>query len=55
LGSQVITDLRVSYQLLQMELYVGINDITDKRYEEQPGFPLPRRTLYGGVILKLWG
>jgi len=42
-------------EIRQTELYVGVQDITDKRYEEQPGFPLPGRTFFGGVSIKLWG
>jgi len=54
LGSQLIVDTRVSYQLRQLELYLGVSDLNDKRYEEQPGFPLPGRTYFGGVSLRLW-
>ena len=55
LGSQLVMDLRVAYQWRQMELYVGVKDLTDKRYEEVPGYPLPGRTAYGGIRLRLWG
>lgn len=54
LSSQLILDMRLAYQLRQMELYLGVNDITNKRYEEQPGFPLPGTTVYFGVSLRLW-
>jgi outer membrane receptor protein involved in Fe transport len=54
LGSQYVQDVRLAYQLRQMELYAGVADVFDKRYEEQPGFPLPGRTFFGGFNLKLW-
>jgi outer membrane receptor protein involved in Fe transport len=55
LGSQLLWDLRVAYQLRQLEIYLGSSDLANKRYVEQPGYPLPGRTFYGGVKLKLWG
>ena len=54
LGSQLIVGARLSYQLRQLEIYGGVSDLTNKRYEEQPGFPLPGRTLYAGLSLRLW-
>jgi len=47
--------LRVAYQLRQMELYIGVNDLTNTRYVEQPGYPLPGISCYGGIRLRLWG
>ena len=55
LGSMVLWDMRLGYQWRQMELYLGVNDITNRRYEESAGFPLPGRTAYGGIKLRLWG
>ena len=55
IGSEVILGLRVAYQWRQMELYIGGNDLNNKRYEEQPGFPLPGMNFYGGITLHLWG
>ena len=55
LGSIVMWDFRVAYQWRQMELYFGVKNLTDRRYEEQSGFPLPGRTAYGGIQLRLWG
>jgi len=49
LGSQVTWDTRVGYNLTHTELYFGVQDIFNKRYEEQAGFPLPGRTYYGGL------
>ena len=55
MGSRFVMDLRAAYEWRQMELYVGINDLLDKRYEEEPGYPLPGRTVYAGIRLRLWG
>ena len=55
MGAQVVMDLRLAYQWRQMEVFFGINDILDKRYVEVPGYPLPGRTAYGGIRLRLWG
>ncbi len=55
MGSQVLWDLRFAYQLRQLEAFVGANDLTNKRYVEQPGYSLPGRTFFGGVNLRLWG
>lgn len=55
MGSQVILGLRVAYQWRQMELYIGGNDLNDKRYVEQPGYPLPGINFFGGITLHLWG
>jgi vitamin B12 transporter len=55
LGSQLVWDMRLAYQWRQLELFLGVNDINNRRYDEVPGFPLPGRTAYGGVSLRLWG
>lgn len=55
LSSQLVIDLRLAYQWRQMELFFGIKDITDKRYDEISGYPLAGRTAYGGIRLRLWG
>jgi outer membrane receptor protein involved in Fe transport len=54
LGSMVFWDLRLSYVWRLAKAYIGVNDVTNRRYEEQPGYPLPGRTFYGGINLKLW-
>jgi outer membrane cobalamin receptor len=54
-GSMVLLDVRLAYAWRQMELYVGVNDVSDRRYQEISGFPLPGRTAYGGIQLRLWG
>lgn len=55
MGSQLTWDLRLAYQLRQLELSIGSNNLVNKRSVEQPGFPLPGRTYYGGFALRLWG
>jgi outer membrane cobalamin receptor len=55
LGSTFLWDLRLGYDLRQLELFIGANNVTDKRYEERGGFPLAGRTIYGGFNLRLWG
>jgi outer membrane receptor protein involved in Fe transport len=48
-------DLRLAYQWRQMELFLGIKDLTDKRYVEVSGYPLAGRTVFFGLRLRLWG
>jgi outer membrane receptor protein involved in Fe transport len=55
LGSRVIWDLRLAYDWRCIQTYVGVNDVTNRRYEEQAGFPLPGRTFFGGVTVKFLG
>jgi len=54
-GSQVTLDFRVSWPWRQADLYMGTQNALDKRYEEYEGYPLPGRTVYGGIQLRLWG
>ena len=53
--SRLLWDIRVTVPIRQMDLYVGLNDATNKRYHERSGYPLPGRTFYGGISLRLWG
>jgi outer membrane cobalamin receptor len=55
MGAQVIMDLRIAYEWRQAELYFGAKDLTDKRYEEVPGYPLIGTSFYAGIRLRLWG
>jgi outer membrane receptor protein involved in Fe transport len=55
LGSELIFGMRVAYQWRQLEVYLGGNDLNNKRYVEQPGYPLPGINFYGGMTLHLWG
>ena len=55
MASHLLPDLRLSYQWRQMEAYLGVANITNTRYVEQPGYPLPGRTVFFGVKLRLWG
>ena len=55
-GDYLLWDMRLSYtHALSSEIYGGIDDVTNKRYEEAAGYPLPGRTIYGGLRLRLWG
>jgi outer membrane receptor protein involved in Fe transport len=49
LGSQVTWDTRIGYRRSRTEFFLGVNDMFNKRYDEQANFPLPGRTYYGGV------
>jgi vitamin B12 transporter len=55
LGDYLIWGVRVAYQIRQLEMFVGVEDLNNKRYEERGGYPLPGRTAYGGLTLRLWG
>lgn len=48
-------DTRISVQIRQLEVYAGIENIAERRYRERGGFPLPGRTYFGGLSLRLWG
>jgi outer membrane receptor protein involved in Fe transport len=55
LGSRVIWDLRLAYDWRRLQTYIGVKDVTNRRYEEQAGYPLPGRTFFGGVTVKFLG
>jgi outer membrane receptor protein involved in Fe transport len=55
LGSRVLWDLKLSYTWHLIKTYVGVTDVTNRRYEEQAGYPLPGRTFFGGVTVKFLG
>ena len=55
LGSRVIWDLRLAYDWRGFQTYFGVRDVTDRRYEEQAGYPLAGRTFFGGVTVKFSG
>ncbi len=55
LEDHFLWDMRLGYQVRQLEFYLGVNNITDKRYHERSGYPLPGRTYFGGASLRLWG
>jgi outer membrane cobalamin receptor len=52
LDSMVLWDLRVAYRWQALEAYFQVSDVTDHRYEETAGFPLPGRTFFGGVTVR---
>lgn len=47
--------MRFAYALRQLEFFVGVENLADHRYQERSGYPLPGRTAYGGITLRLWG
>ena len=49
LGSMVVWDMRLAYKWSQVDGFLQVADVTNRRYEEQSGYPLPGRTFYGGV------
>ena len=51
LGSEILWDLRIAYRWKALENFFQVNDVTDRRYEEDAGFPLPGRTFIGGVTV----
>ncbi len=51
-SSYVLWNMRAAYTWKFLEAFVGVNDLTDKRYAEQPGFPLPGRTYFGGLTAR---
>lgn len=54
-GERVTGDVRLSFPWRQLECYAGINNVTNRRYEDVEGYPLPGITAYGGFRLRLWG
>jgi outer membrane receptor protein involved in Fe transport len=52
---QFVADIRLAYQWRQLEAFLGIKDLFNKRYVEVPGYPLPGRNVYAGIRLRLWG
>ena len=55
LKPDLLWGMRLAYQLRQMEVFFGVDNLTDHRYIERGGYPLPGRTFFGGVNLRLWG
>ncbi len=52
LGSMVLWDTKLTKRWKQLEAYLSVRDVTNRRYEEQAGYPLPGRTFLGGVAWK---
>jgi outer membrane cobalamin receptor len=60
LPAYTLLNIRLTQKIADAELFFGIDNITDKRYiDRTDGFgktyPLPGRTIFGGITLKLWG
>ena len=46
-------DMRVTQPILKnFELYLAINNLFDREYEPESGFPAPGRNIYGGITGK---
>lgn len=52
LGSMVLWDIKFTARLGRLEPYLSVRDVTNRRYEEQAGYPLPGRTYLGGASFK---
>jgi len=55
MSSTLIWDTRLQFPIRQVDFYVGLNNVLRKHYRERSGYPLPGRTIYGGVRLRMWG
>lgn len=49
LGSMLLWDMRLAWTVKRWGAYLQVRDVTNRRYEEQAGFPLAGRTFIGGV------
>lgn len=54
-----ILNLRVSQEILGAEIFLGVNNVADKQYitrtdEYGSPYPLPGRTISGGIKMKFW-
>ncbi len=55
LGDRLLWNMRFAYQLRQLDIFVGVDNITGTHYHERSGYPQPPQTFYSGVSLRLWG
>ena len=44
--------MRIARTWDHWDVYFQVKDVTDRRYEEQAGYPLPGRTFIGGLTWK---
>lgn len=54
LGDYTIVDLRLGQSLAEgrVQLYVGVDNVTDEQSEINVAFPQPGRSYYGGIVLR---
>lgn len=55
LGDTVLWDIRLSFYVRQAQIYLGLTDLLDKRYENRAGIALAGRAMFAGIRVKLWG
>jgi hypothetical protein len=53
-GPYTTLDLYVARQSRRISPFVQLTNVTNARYEEIPGVPVPTRGILGGVELNLW-
>ncbi|MFH1715300.1 MAG: TonB-dependent receptor [Elusimicrobiota bacterium] len=49
----VVADLALKKNINSVSFYAKINNIFDKMYQTRIGYPIPGRTIYGGVQIKI--
>ncbi len=59
LPSYTLLNIRITQKISEAELFLGIDNITDKKYMDRTDgfgkpYPLPGRTIFGGITLKFW-
>ena len=59
LPSYTLLNIRITQKISDAEIFFGIDNITDKKYIDRTDvsgnpYPLPGRTIFGGVALKFW-
>jgi outer membrane cobalamin receptor len=52
LTSYTLWDVKLSQKLLQAELYLRGENVLEHRYVERVGYPLPGRSVWGGVNIR---
>jgi outer membrane receptor protein involved in Fe transport len=53
LDSYALLNARLAFKAYYAELYVGGKNLTDETYQTIYDYPMPGRTLYGGVTVTL--
>lgn len=54
LPSYTLLNLGLSQKILGGEIFISGNNLLDKKYQTMYGYPLPGRTISGGLRMKLW-
>lgn len=55
LGGYAVVDMKISQPLMadRLSMYLGVNNLLDRNYEQSYGLPQPGRTVYGGVEFRI--